>query len=226
MGAASSSSSATPPLSTATNRATNGHAVPHPAARGGAETAAGFPAAGVWWSIGPGPGDGGGGGGDRAGSTIYFHGKTGALRNAMPTGATPDTATIVRRAPPALYTAISALAAAIPAIPAGDGGDRNTPDDRPHNHPLVGSSSNGGDSNGDNNPKAAQAQPSIWNGGKFWKVKDAVQWTDSSKAFRTLAAGGIAGAVSKTCVAPLERIKLLLQVHGMHAKPGTPSITT
>jgi hypothetical protein len=141
----------------------------------------------------------------------------------MPTGATPDTATIVRRAPPALYTAVSALAAAIPAIPAGDGGDRNTPDDRPHNHPLVGSSSNGGDSNGDNNPKAAQAQPSIWNGGKFWKVKDAVQWTDSSKAFRTLAAGGIAGAVSKTCVAPLERIKLLLQVHGMHAKPGTPS---
>ena len=140
MGAASSSSSATPPLSTATNRATNGHAVPHPAARGGAETAAGFPAAGVWWSIGPGPGDGGGGGGDRAGSTIYFHGKTGALRNAMPTGATPDTATIVRRAPPALYTAVSALAAAIPAIPAGDGGDRNTPDDRPHNHPLVGSS--------------------------------------------------------------------------------------
>ena len=63
-----------------------------------------------------------------------------------------------------------------------------------------------------------------WNGGKFWKVGDALsntQWTDNSKALRLLFAGGASGAVAKTCVAPLERIKMLLQVHGMSTAAKT-----
>ena len=53
---------------------------------------------------------------------------------------------------------------------------------------------------------------------KFWKAND-----NNTKGFRMMLAGGTAGAVAKSCVAPLERIKMLLQVHGMSAKPNTPS---
>ena len=170
------------------------HAAPHPAARGGGDGGvAAAVAAGVWWSIGPGDGDG-----DGSMQRIYFHGTTGALRRSMPSVA--GDMVIVRNAPPALYTAVSALAG---GTTAKDNGGATFPA-RNANHDRT-------------------SPPSVWNGGKFWKVKDAVQWTDSSKAFRTLAAGGMAGAISKTCVAPLERIKLLLQIHGMTFKRGTSS---
>ena len=36
--------------------------------------------------------------------------------------------------------------------------------------------------------------------------------------FRDLMAGGVAGAVAKTVVAPIERVKLLLQTQGAHPR--------
>jgi hypothetical protein len=63
------------------------------------------------------------------------------------------------------------------------------------------------------------------NSRKFWKAQD-----DNTKGFRLMLAGGVAGAVAKTCVAPLERIKMLLQIHGMTAtakskSPGLSKVT-
>ena len=34
-----------------------------------------------------------------------------------------------------------------------------------------------------------------------------------NKQLKHVIAGGVAGAVSRTCVSPLERVKILLQVH-------------
>jgi len=46
-------------------------------------------------------------------------------------------------------------------------------------------------------------------------VKDAV---DFEKRMRQLAAGAGSGAFTKTSIAPLERVKILLQIQGMHSK--------
>lgn len=40
----------------------------------------------------------------------------------------------------------------------------------------------------------------------------------TGKWWRHLAAGGVAGAVSRTCTAPLDRIKVFLQVRIAHSK--------
>ena len=53
-----------------------------------------------------------------------------------------------------------------------------------------------------------------WTGGKWWKVRDRVEWTDDSRGLRLLVCGGGSGALAKTVVAPLERVKMLLQVAG------------
>lgn len=42
-------------------------------------------------------------------------------------------------------------------------------------------------------------------------------------ALKLMLIGGTAGAVSKTCVAPLERTKLLMQVQGMRSERQTPA---
>lgn len=62
---------------------------------------------------------------------------------------------------------------------------------------------------------------------RYWRVESFVDYADSSipKDYtkkekdsglwvRNLVAGGLAGAVSRTCTAPLDRVKIFLQVHG------------
>ncbi|CAL8463422.1 g2956 [Coccomyxa elongata] len=45
--------------------------------------------------------------------------------------------------------------------------------------------------------------------------------TEAMESVRLLAAGGVAGAVSKTCTAPLARLTILYQVNGLDAVVGT-----
>lgn len=49
-------------------------------------------------------------------------------------------------------------------------------------------------------------------------------WSEDSKGARMMAAGGFSGAGAKTCVAPLERIKMLCQIKGMSDPTARPSI--
>ena len=45
----------------------------------------------------------------------------------------------------------------------------------------------------------------------------------TSLLLRNLAAGGIAGAVSRTCTAPMDRLRIFLQVYGAHHQYGIAS---
>eukprot|EP00250_Pteridium_aquilinum_P008690 c18137_g1_i1 orf=439-1545(+) len=54
------------------------------------------------------------------------------------------------------------------------------------------------------------------------RVKDSVRHSSISHMSQ-LFAGGVAGAVSKTCTAPLARLTILSQVEGMHSKGGALS---
>lgn len=54
-------------------------------------------------------------------------------------------------------------------------------------------------------------------------MRPAVTMTDHALSFlKDFLAGGVAAAVSKTAVAPIERVKLLLQVRTARARRGQP----
>lgn len=54
-------------------------------------------------------------------------------------------------------------------------------------------------------------------------MRPAVIMTDHALSFlKDFLAGGVAAAVSKTAVAPIERVKLLLQVRTARARRGAP----
>lgn len=114
-----------------------------------------------------------------------------------------------------------------------------TPDDDAAGGAIGSSTSRDGDGVATPSPADAPfgaAQPSVpplwWNGGKWWKLRDTSSdaaaaapsggMSPQERAFRLMVAGGEAGAIAKTCVAPLERVKMQLQVHGMR-HPGEVS---
>lgn len=51
--------------------------------------------------------------------------------------------------------------------------------------------------------KLANSSKLGWSGGKWFKEKDRTQWSSDSTAIRILFAGGMAGAIAKSAVAPL-----------------------
>ncbi|CAF0711259.1 unnamed protein product [Brachionus calyciflorus] len=68
---------------------------------------------------------------------------------------------------------------------------------------------------------------------RYWRTQTFVDYADqaipndytkkekkSGFWLRNLVAGGLAGAISRTCTAPLDRIRIFLQVHGAETKIG------
>ncbi|CAK8997834.1 Calcium-binding mitochondrial carrier protein SCaMC-1 (Small calcium-binding mitochondrial carrier protein 1) (Solute carrier family 25 member 24) [Durusdinium trenchii] len=70
----------------------------------------------------------------------------------------------------------------------------------------------------DGKPRNPKRAPLGWFGGKWFLVRDyALLDSSSIEAFKAFLAGGTAGVVSKTAVAPVERVKLLAQIEGLRA---------
>src|SRR4051794_11293757 len=59
--------------------------------------------------------------------------------------------------------------------------------------------------------------PLGWFGGRWFMAKDYIPHNDTVVAVKSFIAGGAAGASSKTVVAPLERVKILIQIENMRA---------
>lgn len=68
---------------------------------------------------------------------------------------------------------------------------------------------------------------------RYWRTETFVDYADQSIPndftkkekesgfwWRNLVAGGLAGAISRTCTAPLDRVRIFLQVHGVENKIG------
>lgn len=66
--------------------------------------------------------------------------------------------------------------------------------------------------------------PLGWFGGKWFLVRDYCVLDAPSEAAKAFVAGGAAGALSKTVVAPVERVKLLTQLEGCNAAGAPRSI--
>ena len=68
--------------------------------------------------------------------------------------------------------------------------------------------------------------PLGWFGGKWFLVRDyAILDSSSMEAMKAFVAGGTAGVLSKTAVAPVERVKLLTQIEGLRAYETRRSIS-
>lgn len=68
---------------------------------------------------------------------------------------------------------------------------------------------------------------------RYWRIQTFLDYADQSIPndftkkekesglwLRNLVAGGLAGAISRTCTAPLDRVRIFLQVHGFENKIG------